>query len=72
MSDSDDVISGDSSVGDGGWQEQQQYLVNKELVMLPQQYLVKKEFMTLPRENVQNTNHLFGNRWKITVSIILC
>jgi len=27
MSDSDDVVSGDSSVGEG-WQEQQQYLVN--------------------------------------------
>ena len=27
MSDSDDVISGDSSVAEPGWQEQQQYLV---------------------------------------------
>ena len=59
MSDSDDVISGGSSVVDGGWQEQQQYLVKKELVMLPQQ-------------TVQNTYHLYGNVWKITVSIILC
>jgi hypothetical protein len=42
MSDSDDVVSGDSSVGEG-WQEQQQYLVNKKFVNLLK-CLLKRNF----------------------------
>jgi hypothetical protein len=73
MSDSDDVISGDSSVGDGGWQEQQQYLVKTELVMLPQETVQNTKYLLgmLPQDTVHYTKHLCGNIWKITVSIVL-